>query len=67
MPDGLYARIVYHDSPQQDLGEKARLFRRDLRYMVEFSTTKTQSVAQVIVGTTTVTDTAEIPIAIQHT
>lgn len=67
MPDGLYARIVYHDSPQQDLGEKARLFRRDLRYMVEFSTTKTQGVAQVIVGTTTVTDTANIPIAIKNT
>lgn len=54
MPDGLYARIVYKDSPQQDLGEKARLFRRDLRYMVDFATTITQGTAQVIVGETIV-------------
>jgi hypothetical protein len=67
MPDGLFARIVYHDSPQQDLGEKARLFRRDLRYMVEFSTTKTEGVAQVIVGTTTVTDMAHVPIVSKNT
>lgn len=50
MPDGVYARIIYKDSPQQDLGEKARLFRRDLRYMVDFATTITQGTAQVIVG-----------------
>ncbi|WP_175969626.1 hypothetical protein [Burkholderia sp. BCC0322] len=62
MPDGLFARVVYHDSPQQDLGEKARLFRRDLRYFVEFSTTKTEGVAQVIVFKTTVSDQFGNPI-----
>lgn len=56
MPDGLYAYMSYHDSPQLDLGEKARLFRRDLRYNIDFSTTKTQGVAQVIVGRTVLTD-----------
>lgn len=58
MPDGLYARIVYHSSPQIDLGEKARLFRRNLNYFVDFSTTKTQGVAQVIVGRVAVADAA---------
>jgi len=56
LPDGLFARIVYHNSPQQDLGEKARLFRKDLMYMVDFATTKTQGTAQVIVGKTIVSD-----------
>jgi hypothetical protein len=56
MPDGLYAHLSYHDSPQIDLGEKARLYRRDIRYMVDFSTTKTQGVAQVIVGRTVISD-----------
>lgn len=56
MPDGLYAHMSYHDSPQIDLGEKARLFRRDIRYMIDFSTTKTQGVAQVIVGRTVISD-----------
>jgi hypothetical protein len=57
MPDGLYAKLSYHDSPQIDLGEKARLFRRDLRYMVDYSTTKQMGTAQVIVGTTVISDT----------
>lgn len=50
MPDGLNARIIYKDSPQQDLGEKARLFRRDLRYFVDFATTVQMGTAEVIVG-----------------
>jgi hypothetical protein len=50
MPDGFNARIIYADSPQQDIGEKARLFRRDLRYRVDYSTTKVINAPQVIVG-----------------
>lgn len=56
LPDGLFALMRYHDSPQTNLGEKARLFRRDLRYMIDFATTKTQAVTQVVVGTTNTTD-----------
>ncbi|WP_124800648.1 hypothetical protein [Paraburkholderia phosphatilytica] len=51
MPDGYYATIRFHDAPQQDLGEKARLFRMDLRYMIDYATTKQQTAAAVIVGT----------------
>ena len=50
MPDGVSARIIYRDSPQQDSGEKAHLFRRDFRYSVDFATTIVQSAPQVIVG-----------------
>jgi hypothetical protein len=50
MPDGFNARIVYMDSPQQDSGEKARLFRRDFRYRVDYATTKVTNAPQVIVG-----------------
>jgi hypothetical protein len=50
MPDGFNARIIYMDSPQQDIGEKARLFRRDFRYHVDFATTKVIGAPQVIVG-----------------
>lgn len=50
MPDGVNARIIYIDSPQQDLGEKARLFRCDVRYAVDFATTVVQDAPQVIVG-----------------
>jgi hypothetical protein len=50
MPDGFNARIVYMDSPQQDIGEKARLFRRDFRYRVDYATTKVSDAPQVIVG-----------------
>ena len=53
MPDGTGARSVYQDSPMTDSLEKAKTYRRDLRYNVEFATTKQMTTAEVVVGVVT--------------
>ncbi|MBB3213433.1 hypothetical protein FHW67_002725 [Herbaspirillum sp. Sphag1AN] len=53
MPDGMGARIIYQDSPMTDSLQKAKLYRRDLRYNVEFATTKQMNTAEVVVGVVT--------------
>ena len=48
MPDGTAARIIYRDSPVTDGLEKQVLYRRDLRYDVEYATTTSQTTADVL-------------------
>lgn len=50
MPDGSAARVEYFDSPMTDNLSKSRLYRRDLRYFVEYATTEAFEAATVIVG-----------------
>lgn len=50
MPDGTAARVKYHDSPMTDMLSSARLYRRDLRYFVEYATTEVKDAATVVVG-----------------
>jgi hypothetical protein len=53
MPDGTGARLIYQDSPMTDSLEKAKLYRRDLRYNVEFATTKKMVTAEIVAGVVT--------------
>ncbi len=48
LPDGFSARLLYERSRQSDRDERDGLFRRDLFYSAEFSTTLSQSAAQVV-------------------
>ncbi|MDE1179496.1 hypothetical protein [Paraburkholderia sp.] len=48
MPDFTEARVMYHDSPMTDMLSKARIYRRDLRYFIEYATTKTREAAVVV-------------------
>jgi hypothetical protein len=56
MPDGTAARLIYRDSPVTDGLQKERIYRRDLRYSVEYATTKIQTTATVIAGQATQQD-----------
>ena len=48
MPDGIAARLTYQRSPFTDALEKTAIFRRDLFYLVEFATTETQTLTQIV-------------------
>ena len=47
-PDGSAGIIRYSHSTQTDMIEKARLYRRDLIYTVDYATVQTQTLAEVI-------------------
>jgi hypothetical protein len=51
MPDGFAARIIYRGSPETDSLQKAKLYRRDLLYSVEYATTQTDTGYQVTQAT----------------
>jgi hypothetical protein len=55
MPDSFKARIRYRGSPQTDALQKETLYRRDLKYAVEFATTEVSQLAQVIIPSVSVT------------
>jgi hypothetical protein len=48
LPDQFAARIRYHSSPMTDMLEKDGIYRRDLLYSVDYSTTESQVVAEVV-------------------
>jgi hypothetical protein len=50
MPDQTQARLLYEASHQIDDQSKANLYRRDMLYSVEYSTTQTVTATTVIVG-----------------
>jgi hypothetical protein len=50
MPDGTGGRMIYQNSPMDDSMQKAKVYRRDLRYSVEFGTTKQMATTEVVVG-----------------
>ena len=47
MPDGFGARLVYRGSPELDSQQKAKLYRRDFLYSVEYATTQTEVDTQI--------------------
>ena len=47
MPDDTWARLRYRNSPNTDKSQKANLYRRDLLYTVEFSTTVTVTASEI--------------------
>lgn len=47
MPDGFGARLIYQRSAEMDAYQKAKLYRRDLTFSVEFATTQTSTATQV--------------------
>jgi hypothetical protein len=49
MPDGSAARITYKNSPQTDAFEKAKLYRRDFIYSIEYATTQTETDTAILV------------------
>jgi hypothetical protein len=55
LPDGMIATLRYRSSRQDDDGQKQGIYRRDLMYAVEFSTTQTRIDTQITVTTTNVT------------
>jgi hypothetical protein len=48
LPDGTVGRLLYERSRVLDSAEKARLYRRDLIYSVEYGTTNITSAAQIV-------------------
>lgn len=55
LPDGFSARLLYERSRSSDRAEKDGLYRRDLFYSAEFSTTQSATAAQVTAETQTIT------------
>lgn len=47
LADGTAARLIYRNSPVTDNNQKAKLYRRDLMYSVEYATTQTASEYQI--------------------
>ena len=47
MPDGYGARLVYRNSHVIDDLQKAKLYRRDFQYSVEYATTQTETDTQI--------------------
>ena len=47
-PDGTSGRMIYRGSPQDDMTQKAGVYRRDLNYEVEFATTQASTLATVL-------------------
>lgn len=55
LPDGYGARMIYRNSHVTDDLEKAKIYRRDFQYSVEYATTQTMSatvITQTITNTT---------------
>ncbi len=65
MPDGLAARMYYSGTRQEDMLQKANLYRRDLDYCVEYATTQVQTVAQIAQVETTVGAAAGGPVVVR--
>lgn len=67
LPDGMLADLRYKASHQDDSGQKESVYRRDLIYAVEFSTTQTRTDTQITVTETNVSAgpslEAQFPIA----
>ncbi len=51
LPDGTAGRLRYEGSYVSDVSEKSGLWRRDLRYSVEYPTTETMTAPAVLWGT----------------
>lgn len=54
LPDGMTADLRYQSSRQDDSGQKEGIYRRDLLYAVEFSTTEVRTDTQITVTETNV-------------
>lgn len=68
LADGTAARLIYKGSPITDNNQKAKLYRRDLMYTVEYATTQTETDFQIVAATENVSNqptgaTAPISIA----
>ena len=47
MPDGYGARMIYRSSMVVDALQKAKLYRRDFMYSIEYATTQTETDTQI--------------------
>lgn len=47
LPDGYSARLVYHSAMDVDNQQKAKLYRRDFVYSVEYATTQAETQTQI--------------------
>lgn len=56
LADGTAARLIYKGSPITDNNQKAKLYRRDLMYTVEYATTQTQTNYQIVGAVTNVSN-----------
>lgn len=66
MPDGFGARVIYKGSPVTDGHQKAKLYRRDFLYSVEYATTEIAAahvITQVDVNVALQPDGVDTPIA----
>ncbi len=67
LPDGMTADLRYQSSRQDDSGQKEGIYRRDLLYAAEFSTTEVRTDTQITVTETNVSAgpslEAQFPIA----
>jgi hypothetical protein len=50
LPDGCVGRLLFQQSVTQDGAENATLYRRDLRYMVDYPTIETQTQPAMLFG-----------------
>jgi hypothetical protein len=63
LPDGTAGRLLYERSRVSDRAERDGLYRRDLFYSVEYSTTKSDSAAQVVAELLDVTSPDGTPLS----
>lgn len=56
MADGTAARLIYKGSPITDNNQKAKLYRRDLMYTVEYATTQVKTDYQIAAATENVSN-----------
>jgi hypothetical protein len=57
LPDGLPGHLVYERSPITDDLAKIEIFRRDLRYSVEWATTESREAPEIVVNETRIKQT----------
>lgn len=56
LADGTMGRLIYKSSPITDNNQKAKLYRRDLLYSVEYATTQTATSTQIVAAQTNISN-----------
>jgi hypothetical protein len=55
LPDNTQARIIYAGTRQVDARERVGLYRRDIAYRIDYSTTITETATEIIANRATIT------------
>ena len=61
LPDGQLARMIYHNSADNDADQLRGIYRRDLIYTVEFALNRVQTFTQIVAAEVVVTGPYPLP------